>query len=391
MTWLDVMLVALLALSVYGGYRRGAVMQVFGLAGLVVGVVAGALLAPTIAHLATSPATRVALVLGAVIVGGAIGNLLGWQLATRLRSHAQGPRARRWDAALGSAVSVAALLAMTWFLALNLANGPFPQLARGIRDSRIVQGIDAVMPAPPSLLGEAQRVLGMLGLPDVFVGLPPVPADPVPPPPGSDARSAFSAAADSTFEILGSGCYQGFLNEGTGFVVRPELMVTNAHVVAGTDDLWVHTASEDRAAQVVAFDPALDIAILRVPGLAAPSVPLLDGEVGRGEGGAVLGFPGGGSLTTSPAAVRQMIAPVGRDIYGQGEVTRKLYEIQSEVRRGNSGGPFVLANGQVAGVVFANSVIDDAVGYAIASTEVIPLVRQAASRTATVGTGACTG
>ena len=280
---------------------------------------------------------------------------------------------------------------MTWFLALNLVNGPFPQLARGIRSSKIVQGIDAVMPAPPSLLGEAQRVLSMLGLPNVFVGLPPVPAEPVAPPAGTDARSAYLAAAPSTFEILGSGCYQGFLNEGTGFVVGHELLVTNAHVVAGTDELWIHTAEQDYEAQVVLFDPELDIAILRVPDLEAPPIPLLEGEVTRGAGGAVLGYPGGGPLATSPAAVRQVIDPVGRNIYGQGEVTRRLYEIQAEVRRGNSGGPFVLPNGKAAGVVFANSVIDESVGYAIASTEVAPLVREASARTHEVATGACTG
>jgi S1-C subfamily serine protease len=383
------MLIALVALSIFGGYRRGAVLQVIGLTGLALGAFAGALLAPRIAHLGNDPMTHVALALGAVVVGAAIGNLVGWLVGSRLRSRAHGQRFARADAVAGSMVSVLALLLVTWFLALNLVNGPFPQLARGIRSSKIVQGLDAVMPPPPSLLGEAQRVLGMLGFPDVFVGIPPAPAEPVPPPAGAGVRRAFRAAAPSTYEILGRGCYQGFLNQGTGFVVRPGLVVTNAHVVAGTTDQWVHAADTDYGASVVLFDPRMDIAVLSVPDLPGPPLPLLAGQLARGAGGAVLGYPGGGALTTSAAAVRQVIHPVGRDIYGEGEVTRELYEVQAQIHQGNSGGPFVLPDGRVAGVVFASSVIDDSVGYAIASTEVAPLVSRAATRTTPVGDGTC--
>lgn len=389
MTWLDAMLIALVALSIVGGYRRGAVLQVMGLIGLTLGAVAGALLAPQIAHLGHDPMTHVALALGAVVVGGAVGNLIGWLIGSRIRGRARGERFARADAIAGSFVSVLALVLVTWFLALNLANGPFVGLARGIRSSKIVQGLEAVMPPPPSLLGEAQRVMSLLGFPDVFVGIPPAPAQPVPPPAGTVIRQAFDAASGSTYEILGRGCYQGYLNQGSGFVVRPGLIVTNAHVVAGTSDQWVHAGTTDYHASVVLFDPRMDIALLRVADLPGPALPLADSPIERGAGGAVLGFPGGGGLTTSPAAVRQVIRPVGRDIYGHGEVTREVYEVQAQIRRGNSGGPFVLPNGQVAGVVFASSVIDDSVGYAITSTEVAPLVQRAEHLTTPVADGAC--
>ena len=390
MTWLDAMLVALLVLSVIAGYRRGAVLQVLGLLGLIVGAVAGALLAPHVAHLGHDPMTHVSLALGSVIVGAAAGNVGGWMLGTRLRARTQGSRLRRADALMGSVVSVTALLLVTWFLALNLANGPYPQLARGISGSRIVRGLDNVLHEPPSLLGEAQRVLGLLGVPDLFIGIPPVPADPVPPPSGSQARAAFRAASASTFEVLGSGCYVNYDTQGSGFVVQPGYLLTNAHVVAGTTHQWIHSRDGDHEAQVVAFDPRTDLALLHVPDLSAPPLTLLAADIERGADGAVLGYPDGGPLTGDGAAVRRSFSTAGRDIYGHGEITRHLYEIQATVRHGNSGGPFVLPDGQVAGVVFASSVVDPAVGYAIASSDVRPFVRGATGADIPVSTGACT-
>lgn len=127
MSWLDVLLVALVALSVYGGYRRGAVLQVIGLIGLIVGVTLGALAAPHLARIGHDPTTHLALVAGVVILGGAVGNFVGWLAGTRLRARTgERQRLRRLDAVGGAVVSVVALLAVTWFLALNLVNGPFP-------------------------------------------------------------------------------------------------------------------------------------------------------------------------------------------------------------------------------------------------------------------------
>jgi S1-C subfamily serine protease len=389
-TWLDALLVVLLVMSVVAGYRRGAVLQVVSLMGMLVGAVAGALLASRVARLGHDPMTQVSLSLGSVIVGAALGNVAGWMLGSKLRARTKGAALQRADAVAGSFVSVTALLLITWFLTLNLANGPFPELARGIRSSRIVQGLDAALPPPPSLLGEAQRVMSLLGFPDVFIGIPPVPAEPVDPPSGAEAREAFRAAAHSTFEVLGAGCYVGYLNQGSGFVVQPGYVLTNAHVVAGTTKQWIHSVNGDHTAEVVAFDPEVDLALLHVLDLTAPALTLTASDIDRGTDGAVVGYPGGGPLSGDGAAVRRSFSAPGRDIYGHGEITRHLYEIQATVHHGNSGGPFVLPTGQVAGVVFASSVLDDAVGYAIASDDVRPFVRGATGAAIPVSTGSCT-
>ena len=391
MTWLDVMLLALLAGSVYSGYRRGAVLQVIGIGGSVAGVAVGVMLAPRVAQLAGSPATAVALVLATVLVAGAIGNMVGWAIGSRLRRRTHETPLRRVDAVGGSFVSVIALVLATWLVAVNLADGPFPVLSRGLRDSTVVRTLDAALPPPPSLVGEARRLLSLLGFPDVFVGLPEAPSAPVDPPTGAQAAAATRAAQGSTVEVLGSGCNQGFVNQGSGFVAGDDLVVTNAHVVAGTVEQWVHHADERIAASVVVFDPDLDVAVLRAPGLDLTPLPLLHGEAARGDVGAVLGYPGGGSLEGGAAAVRAVIEPVGRDIYGAGRVRRRIYEMQATIQRGNSGGPFVLASGRVAGLVFASSVADDDVGYAIVSGEFIPMVDRAESLGAALDTGVCAG
>jgi S1-C subfamily serine protease len=144
----------------------------------------------------------------------------------------------------------------------------------------------------------------------------------------------------------------------------------------------------EQGGTVVLYDPEIDVAVLRTtePG---PALHLDASEVDRGARGAVVGYPGGGDLTGKEAAVRGTIQAVGRDIYGNGTVTREVYELQSVIRPGNSGGPFVLVDGQVAGLVFAASTTDPEIGYALTSTEVLPDVRRAIGRTTPASTGAC--
>jgi len=391
MSILDVFLVAMLVLTALGGYRRGALQQVFGLIGVAVGVTAGVLLGPSIGEGANEPLTRVAIVLGVVVVAAFAGNILGYLIASKVRRRLE-PRGAgaTADSVVGVGVSIVAMLLAVWFLALNLANGPFPTVARGIRDSRIVGAMADALPAPPPLVPQLERFADVLGFPDVFIGLPSS-GEPAAPPSSATVRAATDAASASTVQIFGRGCSEGLLNEGSGFVAAQGIVVTNAHVVAGVDDVNVQTqdGTPFPDAVVVAFEPELDLAVIRVSDLTSPALPLATEDLPRGTGGAVLGYPGAGELTVVPAAVRRLFEPVGRDIYGRGEVQRRLYELDAVVRGGNSGGPFVLPDGRVAGVVFANSVIDDEVGYAIAASQIRPVVAASLDLSAPTGVGAC--
>jgi S1-C subfamily serine protease len=384
-TVLDLVLLLLLALSAWGGYRRGAMLQVAGLVGLGIGLAIGIWLAPSVADLVTSDLAKAGAALGTVLLVGAAGDAVGSVLGLRLRRRASGTRFKTADAVGGSALSVAALVLAIWFLGINLAAGPFPSVARALQRSAVVRAVDAALPPPPVLAAQLGNVLDIIGFPDIFSGLPPLPADPVPQPAQGLAARAARDARPSLVLVAGPACDQ--ILQGTGFVVSRDLVLTNAHVIAGGSPR-VEWGGQTFDAVPVLFDEDLDVAVLRVDGLEAPALTLLSQEVPRGSGGAVLGYPHG-RYTELGAATRRALDAIGRDIYSEDQVRRRIYELQVTVRPGNSGGPFAMPGGRVAGLVFGASVTHEDLGYALASPRLIPLVERAAERSGPVGTGRC--
>jgi len=384
----DLVLLALLTVAASTGYRRGALLQVLAYGGLGAGLVAGALLAPSLARIAERPEAQAGIALGTFLALGLVGDGIGWLVGSGLRAATHRSRLRTVDRAAGSLISIGALLLATWFLALNLVHGPSPALAREIRRSAIVRALAATLPEPPSLLVQVRRFLNRFGFPEVFAGLPPAPAAPVEGPARREVRRAMEAADDATVQVVGEAC--GRIQEGSGFLAAPGYVVTNAHVVAGVEAPEVRGADGTaHAATPVLFDPELDVAVIRIAEPVGPPLELSTEPAERGEGAAVLGYPQGGGLSAAPAAVLSRLEAVGRDIYGRGRVRRDVYELQAEVRPGNSGGPFVDAEGTVLGVVFAGSTTDPGIGYALASDEVEPVLERAEGRTAPVPTGPC--
>ncbi len=384
---LDLLLLAIVVLAGYTGYRRGFTLQAFGFGGLLIGLVLGVLLAPLVAGELDSPAARAGVVALVVLAITAVGNAVGWLVGRHARAKTS-TRFGTADAVAGSAVAVIASLLAIWFLALNLANGPFPGLSAEIRGSAVVRGLDSALPEPPSLLAQVRRLFNRFGFPDVFSGIPPMPAEPVARPSQAQTRAALDAAAASTVQVLGNAC--DLIQEGSGFVASDGYIVTNAHVVAGVDEPEIRTgAGGEEAADTVLFDPDVDIAVLHVESTPGPPLHLDTEPLDRGAPGAVVGYPAGGPLRAHRAAVLRAFDAVGRDIYGRDQVERLVVELQTLVQPGNSGGPFVLANGRVGGVVFAASSSDEGVGYAIAASEVQDALRAAVGRTSEVDTGPC--
>jgi S1-C subfamily serine protease len=385
---LDLVILALVALSISTGFRRGAAMQVMSYVGLIVGLLIGALVAPRFAGLAERPGSQATVAMITLLVSGGLGDLAGWLVGARM-GRALGKRGfGSADAAAGIVVAVTTILLTTWFLAFNLVQGPFPGLSRQIRESAVVRGLDAVLPRPPSLLGQVRRFLNRFGFPEVFAGLPPAPARPVPDPSRGQVTDAIRAADQSTVKVVGEAC--GRIQEGSGFFVARSYVVTNAHVVAGVDTPHIQRRNgEVFAATVTLFDPDLDLAVLWFAEFAPEPLTLASSNLERGARGAVLGYPGGGPLEADAAAVRRTITAAGRDIYGEETVRRQVYELQAEIRPGHSGGPFVAIDGTVAGVVFAASTTNEEVGYALTAIQAKPQIRIGTGRTEAVDTGEC--
>jgi S1-C subfamily serine protease len=391
--WVDYVLLVIVALSGIHGLRLGAAMQVLTFGGLLVGLFLGALLAPSVAKVAHG-GTAKALVALIVLIGvatfvGGLGRLLGARSGRLLHQLRLGPV----DSVFGVAVAVAVALIVTWVVATILNGSQYSGLDRSLQQSRIVRALDAVLPPIPTVFAGVERFLDQNGFPIVFAGLPPQTAAPVSLPTDASARAAVLRAEGSTVQVAGQGC--GVIQEGSGFVVAPGLVVTNAHVVAGISSPAVIDSDGRHATTVVLFDPSLDIAVLRVRGLTDASLPVAPAVVSRGTTGVVLGYPGGGPLTARKAGVAAAFQAVGLDIYGSSQTTREIYQLDAVVEPGNSGGPLVasgdpgVANGTVIGVVFARSTANMDVGYALAMPAVSAEVARAQSRNHAVSTGSC--
>jgi S1-C subfamily serine protease len=198
------------------------------------------------------------------------------------------------------------------------------------------------------------------------------------------------AAAASIVKITGiaDSCNRG--QEGSGWVVARDRVVTNAHVVAGmhTATLRIHGTGRSYTGRVVIFDPKRDLAVIDVPGL--PADPLREGpDLARGDTGVVAGFPLDGPYRLDAARVRDVVDARGSDIYGQPGASREVYSLYATVQPGNSGGPLLAPDGRVVGVIFAKSLDDASTGYALTTTEVQPVLQAAAAASTPVSTGSC--
>jgi len=387
---IDALVLLLLLVGVIAGARAGLLGPVFALLGALAGLAVAILMASVLRDpLAGIEQPTRALVtflgLGAlVVVGEAIGAAGGAVLSRGIRTSPLRPI----DALGGALVGVAHIVLLVWLIGGVLAMGFAPNIAQLARDSVAVRITTERLPSPTVVAGRLLSLLDTTDLPPLFAGLEPAPAPPVALPPDSTTSQLAESALGSTARVIAGGCGPG-LAVGSSFFVSRTHAVTNAHVVAGSTSTSVRIGGLDRDAVVVAIDPAADLALLYVDGASAPALQLSAQAPGRGVPAAVLGFPGGGDLTVTPAAVTATHDIPGPDIYGNGLYSREVVELQSAIRRGNSGGPLVIAPGVVGGIVFGASRVSGDVGYAIGSDEALDRIGPSIGSTAPVDTGAC--
>lgn len=389
LNWVDLLILFLVAVSAIHGFIQGAAVQVFSYAGFILGLILGAKLGPIAGDFVDNPALRVAVVIltlfGTASLIGTIGKFIGAKATWAV------PKASPLGAvnsAGGLGVAVIVTLASTWLIGGMLAQVGLP-ITADFQESRVMRGLTENLPPAPSVFSSIQRTLLPSGFPPVFAELEPSPAPEVPVTGIPNLDSIVAGARPSVLKISTLGC--GRQTSGSGFVAAPGLVVTNAHVVAGVDRPSVIDSAGTHRTTVVLFDPKLDLAILRTTGLAGRPLALQRSEAPRGQQGAALGYPGGGPFTVTPGAVRDHFdEAVGRDIYSRELVSREVYALDAEVHPGNSGGPFVNAEGQVSGVVFASSLLTPSISYALTSAEVAVRVDQVRALNAAVDTGPCT-
>ena len=391
---LDVVLV--LALVGYSliGLRQGLVVSAASVSGFLAGGALAMWALPSVLArwhaMDRSPMLRSTLIVIAVLLVASLGQGVGSALGRAVSARVRAPAVRAVDAALGALASLLATALLVWFVAGAVRGGTIEPLSRAIGQSRVIAAIDDVVPPRAGdLFSEFGRSLESRGFPRVFGGVQAEPIAPVEAPAtGIAADPEVRAAARSVVRIEGQAPACGANITGSGWVLAPGRVVTNAHVVAGTSRLTVRSGGRSYAARPVLVDPRRDVAVLSVRDLDAPALRL-GPDLARGEQAAALGYPGGGPYTVSGARVRDRLDARGTDIYGRTAPSRDIYSLRVVVRPGSSGGPLVDLDGRVTGVIFATSLDDPQTGYALTLDEVRPLLRVGETASAAVPPGAC--
>jgi len=385
---LDLVILALIAVLAISGYRRGLTWGGLAMLGLVIGSIVGAVIAPPLTQLlspgpgsAAQPLIAAGIFLAALLIIEGIGSAIGY----RARVATLRTRLAALDSVAGSLTGAFGVLFVFWFIGFTFANSALGVVSGQIAGSAIERTLLNIAPEPPAFLARVQEFLQS----NSFIGLSPdLPAEPLP---SSIDTTGVRQAQAATSRVIAYGC--GGLDgavAGSAWPVGDDLMLTNAHVVAGSTSVEVDPpGAGGLSARVVLFDPDVDVAVLYVPGLQMNALPILSGYPPTGTQGAVIGYPEGGAEQEAPASVRGTLDATTWNIYYSGYVTRETVVENADVIPGDSGGPLVDLDGQVIGVTFAMSTSTDDEGYALATTDILPEIQAAQGRTAAVGTGSC--
>ncbi len=385
----DLVLVLVLLAVTVAGYRRGLVRSAGAIAGLVVGGVAAAILCPKVGDWVGDPTSRllvtvvvaVVLLLAGSAIGATIGALIG-------RGLLRGPLGLI-DRVLGGAVALVIAVLVTSVAAGTVAQLGVPFLAGPLASSVVLRTIDAATPPQVQSALAALRSAAVQGsIPEIQSALGAVQGGATAP--AAVSTAALTAAAKSVVKVTGTAYACGQSQSGTGFVIAPGRVLTNAHVVSGVHSPVV--LDSDGAAHIgtiVYFDARSDLAVISAPSLKAATLPVA-GSVSAGDTGVVDGYPFGGPFQTTGAKVEAVTVAAIANIGVSGDSDRHIAALAADIEQGNSGGPLLSPKGAVLGIVFAKSATEQDVGYAMTPAQFDGVVAKAPSLKSAVSSGACT-
>lgn len=375
------------------GWRQGFVTGALSFLGFLGGgLLAVVALPDVVERFIASDVTRIIVIAVCVLVSALIGQALLSLLGRRLRDSITWRPVRFVDNAAGAALNVLALALVAWVIASVVAYVPNSTVTRQVNASIVLRTMDSLLPdVARSAFDGLGDIVNSTAVPRVFAGLASVPGPEVDAPAPRAAQEAVQVIRDSTVRLTGSAPACDAIVTGSGFAVGPELVVTNAHVVAGVEQLLVRVRPGQSSARatVVYFDPRKDVAVVRTRGLQARPARLARGSLASNSPVVVAGFPRGERFAAEPARVRARVDARGESIYGESGVQRDIYVLRGSVQQGNSGGPLTDDAGDVYGMVFASGLEEQDTAYALTADEIRAALEAAGGANQVVPNGSC--
>jgi len=388
LTVLDIVLIlALLSYLIYG-LRNGFLVTVGGLAGFAAGAIGAFFAVPLVSGFVEDSGWRLTAIIAAAVVLMALGHGLGTMVGRQLRGVVRIRPLRAVDRLVGGALNLVVAALVMSMLAFSVSSLGVPVVSQQLAESKVIRFIDGLTPTPvKATMAQLRSTVIGNGIPTLIEGLDQGQAVQVPN--TSTNTPALNKAAQSVLRIAGTAYECGQNQTGSGFVVSDDRVVTNAHVVAGVSQPVVEMPDGGAMpGRVVYFDTKRDLAVLAVDNL--PSQPLpLSRDLPGGSQAAFAGYPHGGPFQSKPATVQDIATVLVPDIYGNNPSPEDIYRLAGDVQPGNSGGPLLTTDGQVAGVVFAKATSDAEVGFAITMNDLEPVAEQAPGLSSPVSSGQC--
>lgn len=387
-TILDILLVLALLGYLVAGLRNGFLVTLGGIAGFVAGAVAAFFAIPLVSEWVPDDAWRLPAIILTALVLVVVGQAIGSRIGSGIRRALDFRPIRTVDRLLGGVMNVVVAALVMSMLAFSIGTLGVPFVSQSIASSQVIRTIDNLTPAPVrTWMAELRTIAVDDGIPTILESV--APAAPAPVPDAAVDTPELAVASESVLRIAGTAFQCGQNQTGSGFIIAPGRVVTNAHVVAGVNEPVVEIPGGGALpGRIVYFDAVRDLAVLAVDGLDRAALPLAE-DLSIGDTAAFAGFPAGGPFQIQPASIQNRSDVLVANIYGADPSPVNVYSLAANVQQGNSGGPLLDMQGRVAGVIFAKSTQDAPVGYALTLEELRPIAEQAGAFADTVSAGQC--
>ena len=382
--WVDALIVIFIGLLIWRGIVYGFITQLFVIIGFFGGLILSGFIFPHI--IPVKDHTTLAIVNGnLVLIVALFFSFTGYQLGGKIHYAFGKSWSHTTEKCFSVIFSVIFGLLAVWLIASMIGRLPFEGLSNSANDSVIVQQLDQRLFPIPAVFEEFGKQFNPNIQPKIFVKSQYQVQQNIPLS-SSLLQLAAQQANKSVVRITSFGC--GGLVSGSGFVVGKDLILTNAHVIAGVKRPIVKFGTQSYAAVPVLFNSSEDIALLRIHHLNEPQLQLLKDQVKNNTSVIIAGYPGG-NFSAIPGLVLETVQLVVPNLNGYGSTTRQSYEVQANTSEGVSGGPMILEEGKVGGIIFARSQSINNHAFVITSQSIYKEVNRAQNEKIRVNTGVC--